>query len=200
MDKRKEYSTTLKTRSFLYLETKKAADLLHKGFKPFEIRDMAIKENLFQLKTENRKKEIASATLSRMKDVDKYIIEKIAYGDSETSKMLILYTIMKTDRLFFEFMNEVYREKLILKEPLLQDKDFNLFFAAKKQQSKKVASWDDYTYYKLKQVYIRILFEAGLLKNQKSDREMVRSYLDYETKQHLKDTGEQIYISILEGE
>ncbi len=200
MDKNKGYSTTLKTRSFLYLETKKTADLIHKGFKTFEIRDMAIKDNLFQLKTESRKKEIASATLSRLKDVDKYVIGKIAYGDAETSKMLVLYSIMKTDRLFFEFMNEVYREKLILKETLLQDKDFNLFFDAKKQQSEKVASWEDYTYYKLQQVYIRILFEAGILKNQKGDREMVRGYIDYETKQHLKDTGEQIYISILEGE
>lgn len=200
MEKKQDYKSTIKSRPFFYLETKKVADLIYHGSKTFEIKEKAVRENIFQVKTETRKKEIASILLTRLKDLDVYILDKIARGDSETSKMLVLYSIMKTDRLFFEFMYEVFREKFILKEQFLTDKDFNIFFDSKKQQSEKVASWDDYTFYKLKQVYIRILHEAGLLKNQKGDREIKRVYFDYEVKEYLKELGDQLYIEILVGD
>jgi hypothetical protein len=200
MVNKQEYKSTIKSRPFLYLETKKVADLMDQGLNTFEIREKAIHENIFQVKTETRKKEIASITISRLKDLDDFLVGRIAHGDSETSKMLVLYSIMKTDRLFFEFMYEVFREKLILKETLLKDRDFHRFFDSKKQQSDKIASWNDYTFYKLKQVYIRILHEAGLIKNQKGDREINRIYFDYEVREYMKNIGDQIYIEIVAGE
>ncbi|MCQ6266320.1 DUF1819 family protein [Fictibacillus sp. WQ 8-8] len=200
MEKKQEYKSTIKSRPFFFLETKKVADLIYQGSKAFEIKDKAIRENIFQVKTEARKKEIASIILTRLNELDDFLIGKIARGDSETSKMLVLYSILKTDRLFFEFMYEVFREKFILKEHFLTDKDFNIFFDTKKQQSDKIASWNDYTFYKIKQVYIRILNEVGLIKNQKGDREIERVYLDYEVKQHLLEIGDQTYIKIVAGE
>lgn len=200
MEKEQEYKSTIKSRPLFYLDTKRVADLMCKGYKTFEIKEKAIRENIFQVKTEARKKEIASTIIARLKHLDDYLLEKIAYSDSETSKKLVLYSIMKTDRLFFEFMYEVIREKFILKEHFLTDKDFTIFFDSKKQQSDKVASWEDYTFYKLKQVYIRILYEAGLIRNQKGNREINRTYLDYDVKQYMKDIGDQQYIEILIGE
>lgn len=197
---KQEYKSTIKSRPFFYLETKKVADLIYQGFNTYEIKNKAIEENIFQVKTETRKKEIASIIVSRLQALDEFLIKKIAKADSETSKMIVLYSIMKTDRLFFEFMYEVFREKFILKETTLTDKDFHIFFDTKKQQSEKVASWNDYTFYKLKQVYIRILQEAGLLKNQKGDRHLDRLYFDFEVKQYMKDIGDSIYIDILAGE
>lgn len=200
MVKKEEYKSTIKSRPFFYIETKKVSNLFCQGANAFEIKEKALCENIFQVKTEARKREIASVVLSRLKKLDEYLIGKVAGGDSETSKIIILYAIIKTDRLFFEFMYEVFREKFILKEKILTDKDFHVFFDTKKQQSDKVASWNDYTFYKLKQVYIRILHEAGLLKNQKGDREIDRVYFDQDVKEHLKEIGDQIYLDILAGE
>jgi hypothetical protein len=200
MKNRIEYKSTIKSRPFFYIETKKVAHLIWQGFDFDKIKVMSLSENIFQVKTEARKKEIASIITKRLKSLDNYLINKIANSDPATSKLIVLYSILKEDRLFFEFMYEVYREKMIYKDNFLTDKDFNIFFESKKQQSEKVASWDDYTIYKLKQVYIRILSESGLLKNQKGDRELDKVYLDNEVKQHLNDIGDQIYIDILVGE
>lgn len=76
---------------------------------------------------------------------------------------MVLYAIAKTDRLFFEFLNEVYKEKIVLKDFYIRDKDFNRFFQGKREQSEKVDSWSEYTFKKLKQVYIRILLKVDLL-------------------------------------
>lgn len=143
------------------------AELLLQGLNDVEIKRKVIDENIFQVKTEARKREIASAVLKRLKSVDIEIVNKIVTSNVSTSKVLVFYSIIKTDRLLFEFMNEVYRLKIDKKDFQLCDKDFDAFFETKKKQSERVASWKDYTFYKLQQVYLRILSEAGLLRIEK---------------------------------
>jgi hypothetical protein len=195
-----QYKSTIKSRPFLFRETKKAAELINKGLNEFEIKNKAKNDNIFQVNTETRRSEIASIVLRRLKVLDDFLIEKIAKGNIDTSKQIVVYAIMKTDRLFFEFMYEVFREKMLLRDFILQDKDFNIFFDRKKEQSERVASWDDYTFYKLKQVYIRILFEAGFIKNQKNDREIARPIIEEDVAYHLKGIGDAKYLNALIGE
>lgn len=185
---------------YLYIETKKAASLVLKGFKYFEIKDMSVRENIFQMKSETRKKEVASMALKRLKALDEILLNKLANGDLDTSKQIVIYAIMKTDRLFFEFMNEVYRDKNILKEKYIKDSDFNVYFQRKCEQSEIVASWEEYTFYKLKQVITRILYEAGFIKNQKGDKEITIPIVDYDLAQHLNEIGDSLYLKVMLGE
>ena len=195
-----EYKSTIKSRPYLYKETKKAAGLINKGLEVEGIKNKSLEDNIFQLESETRKREVASITVVRLKDLEKFIIDKISEGNVETSKILVLYAIIKTDRLFFEFMNEVYKEKLLLRELFLRDKDFNTFFQSKREQSEKVASWTEYTFKKLKQVYVRILFECGLIENQKGDRKIKTPILDSEVKAYLYKIGDKKYINAIVGE
>jgi len=193
-----EYKTAIIRLSFLFLETRKVANLVLQGLTDDEIRKKAVDENIFQVNTEKRRKEIVRTILKRIKVLDNFLMEKLAYGDIGTSKLINLYTIMKTDRLFFEFMNEVFKDKLILKEETIEDKDFNLFFDRKKEQSEKFASWDDYTFYKIKQVITRILHEAGLIRNKK-ERKIIKPFLDQAIIEHLRHKGEEIILKIFLG-
>lgn len=200
MTKELEYKSTIKSRPFLFKETKKVAALKIQGLNDIDIKNKAKIENIFQVNTETRRSEIASIVLQRLNAIDDYLIDKLANGNLSTSKQIAVYAIMKTDRLFFEFMYEVFREKLHLHDLILQDKDFNLFFDRKKEQSEKVASWDDYTFYKLKQVYIRILREAGFIKEQKKENIVEKPLVEVEVANHLKNIGDEKYLSVLMGE
>ncbi|NGU53813.1 DUF1819 family protein, partial [Clostridium perfringens] len=188
-----EYKSTIKSRPYLYKETKKAVSLINKGLDVDGIKGKSLEDNIFQLESEARKKEVASIITSRIKVLDSYILNKIENSNIETSKILVLYAIAKTDRLFFEFLNEVYKEKIVLKDFYIRDKDFSVFFQSKKEQSEKVASWSEYTFKKLKQVYIRILFESGLIGNQKGDREIVVPIIDSDVKEYLYEIGSKPY-------
>lgn len=196
--KEMEYKSTIKTLPFLFLEMKKAANLVLQGLKEVEIRKKAVDDNIFQVNTEARRKEIASIVLKRIKVLDEVLLHKLVHDDVETGKLIVLYAIMKTDRLFFEFMNEVFKEKLILKDCTIEDKDFSLFFDRKKEQSEKVASWEDYTFYKIKQVYIRMLYEARLINNKK-DKKIIKPFLDRSIIEHLEDKGEKAILNIFLG-
>ncbi len=122
-----EYKSTIKSRPYLYKETKKAVILINTGVELDKIKSKSLEENIFQLESESRKKEVASIITTRLKAVDKFVIDKIENSNIETSKILVLYAIIKTDRLFFEFINEVYKEKVLLKDLFIRDKDFNIY-------------------------------------------------------------------------
>ncbi len=195
-----EYKSTIKARAFLYLEFKKAASLYLQGFSANEIKQKALRENIFLLNSENRIKEIASTITERIKVLDEYLLTKITKGNLETSKQLALYAVLKTDRLFFEFMQEVYREKYLLKDYIITNKDFSLFFQRKAEQSRRVASWRDYTFYKLQQIYKKILIEAGLAGKNKRNIEITRPIMEKDVIEHLKNKGDGIYLQAMLGE
>lgn len=196
----KDYSSGIKAKPLFFIETKRVASLIYQGFIEHEIKEKAVRENLFQVATESRKKEIASTILKRLKTLDDLLLQKLVESDTETGKIITLYTILKTDRLFFEFMNEVYKDKFIVKESELTDSDFSLFFESRRQQSEKVASWKDYTFYKLQQVITRILIEAGLIKKTQKSLEIVSPLLNIDVKKHLQEIGDGLYVKILVGE
>ena len=194
-----EYKSTIKSRPYLYKETKKASSLINKGLSVEEIKEKSLEDNIFQLESETRKKEVASIITARLKNLDEHIIYSIENSNIEISKVLVLYAILKTDRLFFEFINEVYKEKILLKDLFIRDKDFGVFFQNKREQSEKVASWSEYTFKKLKQVYIRILFESGLIANQKGDKEIIVPIIENEIKEYLYSIGDKVYINAVLG-
>ena len=132
-----EYSAAMTSRPYLYKETKIVASLLANGTDITAIKKISVEENIFQLEKEYRRIEVAQAITSRLKNIDPLIIDKIANGTTEISKLLVVYIIMKHNRLFFEFINEVYKEKIILRESIIKDKDFNIFFNRKKKKVKK---------------------------------------------------------------
>ncbi|CAM4169340.1 hypothetical protein BAMA_19330 [Bacillus manliponensis] len=200
MMKNLRYSTTIKARPLLYLEMKKAATLVVEGNILEQVKKLILEENIYQVKTESRKKEFASIVSSRLQVLDGFLMKQLVYGDVETSKLIVLYTIIKTDRLFYEFMDEVIKDKYMLRDFLLADKDFNIFFLRKREQSDVVAGWKDYTFYKLQQVFIRILFEVGILKNQKGERDINVPFLSNDVKQHLKEIGDGAFVTLLVGE
>lgn len=195
-----KYSSTIKSRPYLYLELKKALSLKLQGISSDKIKDKAIKENIFSMNSENRKKEIASTILSRMKVLDEFLMDKIVNGTLETSKQVALYALLKTDLLFFEFMNEVYKEKYLLNDLVITDKDFNIFFQRKAEQSERVASWKDYTYYKLKQVYIRILYEAGFIEKIDKENKIKPPIIEREVIDYLSNKNDEVYIEVMLGE
>lgn len=200
MVNKQKYSSTIKARPLFYVETKKLSRLVLKGFNEVELLQKVVDENIFQVKTPRRRREIASTISSRLKVLDHFLLEKIITANLETGKVLVLYAILKTDRLFYEFMNEVFYEKHLVMDMFLTDRDFSSFFETKRQQSETVDNWREYTFYKLTQVFIRILFEAGLIKNQKGSREIIRPTIDFDVKNHLTEIGDSHYVAILAGE
>lgn len=188
-----EYSSSLNGASFLFFELKQVIKLKQQGLTKDEIRKKVREENLFQFNNQGRINRALPSVMKRAEVIDEALAALILEGSIEIGKVLNLYAIMKTDLLFFEFMDEVIKEKLHNNNYLLEKKDINVFFASKAEQSEKVASWSDNNVEKLKRAYMQILYESGMLRTRKG-KELDRLIIDEQIKQHLTQIGDARYI------
>ncbi|MFB5088355.1 DUF1819 family protein [Psychrobacillus sp. PGGUH221] len=180
-----EYSSVLTGAGFMLYEVKQIALLKEQGFSDTEIKQKVLEENVFQYEKMSSIKRAFPYILKRVNVLDEILLQLIMKESLETAKIINLYAIMKSDRLFFEFMHEVIQEKLQKNDYLLEKKDVNSYFTAKAEQSDFIASWSETTIQKLKQVYKKILLETGMLKSLKTG-ELNRLIIDEQIKCHLK--------------
>lgn len=157
------YSAGLISQSFWFVEMKKVIKLIDDGKSEEEIKKMCIDENLFGAAKEYRAKRIYGYIWNRAKRLDKTLIDLFCTSDLATQKVINLIAILRSDRLFFEFMFEVYREKNILGIPVIEDADVNIFFKNKEIQSEDIAAWTDGTKRRLRSIYFNYLTDANLL-------------------------------------
>ncbi|GCF70080.1 TPA: DUF1819 family protein [Bacillus luti] len=191
-----EYSAALTGASFLLYELKQVLKLKKQGLSDAEIKKKVVEDNIFEYRTTSSLKRSLPSVIRRANVIDDNLHELLLESPLEVSKIINLYAIMKTDRLFFEFMKEVIQEKLEANNYLLEKKDLNVFFLSKTEQDEKVAKWTELTINKLKQVYIKLLLEAGLLRDKKSG-ELNRLLIDEELKRHFISIGDFSYLQAM---
>lgn len=199
--KRNDYSAGSVSYSFWFLEFKKVVQLLNDGKSYSEIKTMSEEENLFGAPTKARAKNILSATTRRVQSLDPSFIPIFMDSDIATQKQFALVADLAFDTLFFDFVYEVIREKMIIGSNEITDADIMIFFRNKQEQSPDVAKFTDETISRLKRSYKTRLYEAGMLDEpRKSDtRNILKPILDAVLVHWLEDYGYAPIIKALEG-
>ena len=108
------YSAGLMSQSCWFIEFRKIVSLISAGKTDDEIKAECLENNLHGAPKENRERRMYGYLINRSKMMDEELIHMFMEGDLETQKQINLIAILRGDRLFFEFVYEVYREKVIL--------------------------------------------------------------------------------------
>lgn len=182
-----KYSAGLASTSFWFIESKKIAELILEGHSKKEIMEMALNENIFQVERETRIKQIVNGVYRRLNAFPKEILECFINVDVNSAKVFVLISILNNDKLFFEFMHEVFREHILLGDLTLKDRDFDIFFDNKSYQSEIVENWTDDTVARLKRGYRNMLSEAGVLDTSKKEKVIVIPFVDLKLQQLLEN-------------
>lgn len=196
---RNEYSAGMVKCSFWFLEFRRAIQHLNAGKTIAEIKKMNIKENIFAAPTQARSIQIVNAVARRIESLDQSFYLLFEQSDVTMQKIIALIAIMATDRLFFDFVYEVYREKLIIGSDELADSDIRIFFKDKQLQRQKVAKWTDYTLKRLGTCYKTLLMEAGITDRSTGNRKILKPILDKSLEDCLRANGMEIMIHALTG-
>lgn len=192
------YSAGMVSQIFAFVETKQTAELMAAGMSKEEIKEKVQSENLYRLKNETRLRRTFHYVYHRLASLPDGAVELLTKVDNENAKLLTLIGIMNTDKLFFEFVYEVYRGRIILGEKTIEDRDVNGFFDDKQTQSEEVASWSESAVKKLKQCYIKNLSDAGLLESTKT-RVIKHALVNYRIEELLHRNGMDAYINAIKG-
>lgn len=194
-----KYNAGLMSQSFWFIEFKKIVQIYHEGNDYNEIKRQCLEENLFGAINPYRGKRMGGYLLTRLKSMDERLIEIFVNADIATQKLINLVTVMNTNRLFFEFVYEVYRNKLLIGESSIDLKDCNIFFSQKESQNDDIASWNEKTRKRLKSLFLNFLIEADLVKwtdDKKQSRSINRVFVSMSLESYLKSTNVSMYKAI----
>ena len=197
---KREYSAGIVSKGFWFLEFKKFLEFLKDGKNENEIRKMQDEENIFSASSKDYGKRIISEVNKRIKILPERIKELFFKSDTGTQKVINLLSIMGTDKLFFEYVYNSYRNEL-----LLGTKEYNpgivmKFLKEKAEQNEEVAKFSEKTLKRMQGTYGNYLKEAGLLEGKNKEILYGKVYLDYELEKLLRENNMEIYIKALKGE
>ena len=113
----------------------------------------------------------------RLKIMDNEMLEEFVRADIETSKCILLYAVMKTDRLVRDFIIEVYKDKLLMRKDYIEKFDIDNWYEEKCILSKTLSEKTEKTSAKLKQVIMKILQDSGLVIKEKNRFKIIRPLL-----------------------
>lgn len=199
--KRNKYSAGAVKFSFWFMEFRKEVQMLSSG-KTFEdIKKLNEDENIFGASTPARAKVIYSTVTNRIQSLDDSFIPLFMDSDVSTQKLFALAGTLAHDTLFFDFVYEVVREKLIIGNSILTEADFNIYFKNKQEQYPEIEKLTDVTIKRLARSYKTMLFEAGLLDDsvRATERKIIKPILDPVLKHWLDDYGYGSIAKALEG-
>ena len=197
--KKHSYSAGAVKLAFWFTEFRRTIRLLSEGKTYADIKLMVETENLYETTTPARAKQIYNTITARIKELDSSVYHLFLRSDLPSQKLIALTSVMAQDTLFFDFMYEVVREKFILGIDELTDTDVSIFFKHKRVQDERVATWTDQTLKRLGNTYRGILYEAGLLANNKAPHKLIRPILDPGLEQWLRANKMEAVVKILLG-
>ena len=196
---RKEYSAGATKHSFWFMEFRNEVKLLSEG-KTFEgIRELCKTENIFASVTPERALLTYNAVTARIKALGDSFYPVFMNGDVATQKLFALAAMMVNDTLFFDFVYEVIREKMIIGSNEYTQSDLNIFFKDKQLQCEKMAGWSETTLGKLSRNYKTYLYEAGVTDKGKDVRKIYKPILELDMERWLIDNDMKQIVKALSG-
>lgn len=195
----KKYSAGSVKYLLWFVETKETVRLCQ-DHTMAEVRDIVIKDNVYQQRAQSRMISEFGCIRRRIEETPKDVMNLILTADVSTAKIIALISAMESDRMLFELVYELYGDKLRLGEDEITDADMNIFFDRKMDQDIAVAAWTEVTVKKLKSTYIKFMIEAGILKKESGSNKIAKPYIDDELRQALKANEMTQFIYAFTGE
>jgi len=194
-----KYSSGLVSESFWFVEFKKITKLKYDGKSWDDIRDLCLNNNLLGISKEYRARRIYGYLKNRVDTLDEGLINIFINTDLTTQKVINIIAIAKKNRLFYEFLYELYREKVILGAIALTDSDINIFFKNKQEQDEDISKWSDVTLKRLSSTYMNFLTDAGFLTVIDKQKRITPPIFDIMLESYLKDNGEKQMLKAIRG-
>ncbi|MDD2524605.1 MAG: DUF1819 family protein [Endomicrobiaceae bacterium] len=172
-----DYSAKLTAEPFLYNETKIIATYLLNGEDEELLKKKNVEENLIKYKSLKSVTRVNSPIFRRINIMDREMLEDFIYSDIENSKFILLYAIMKTDKLVRDFVLEIYKDKLLMRKEYIEKFDIDNWYEEKCILSNTLKERTESTANKLKQVIMKILLDSGLVEKDKKRFKIIKPLL-----------------------
>lgn len=195
-----KYSAGAVSKGFWFQAFKKYNELLNKGLTDEEIKIKQEKENILMAPSEDYGKKMINEVSRRTQSLPESIRSMFFKLPLSDQKILNLLGLMMTDRLFFEFMYEVYREKIIIGNLEFDNSNIRIFLNNKSEQSERVENFTSQTKKRLAGTYRTYLKDASILMEDKGLSIIRKPILDINLEEEMKKRDLSPFLRVFLGE
>ena len=195
-----KYRTALMNRPFMYIESNRIAEMMLQGKSEEVRRYEAVELNAIQMPSLDRRKTSYKEISHRLSFLDDFLLEKFMNSDADTAKAILAYAILQADQLYYEFMREIYLEKILLLQKDLAKKEVINFLYKKAEQSEVVAKWADNTKERLAVGFIQMMRESGFILSNHEEHQVKRPFINQSVGEYLRKNGIKPIVEIMLGE
>lgn len=168
----KKYSGGFTAEHLYRNEMKIIVHLQLQGLSKEEIKKKVFEENLLHCRSEAAIKDLFPRVYRRAKVLDQQLKFFLIHGARSDQNALLLYAFLKRFAFPRDFVLEVIHYNMKKFKLTVTDGNIRTFFEEKEQQYEQVRNWTDKTKYKLKQVMLKIIVDAELLKKNGNEYEI----------------------------
>lgn len=194
-----EYSAGMVSALLWWSETQQTAALLAEHKTKEEIIQLARRDNIFSVRSEDRRRRIAAVTYKRVQALPPLMREYLVRADFRTAQCIAVLSVMLTERLFKEFCEDVLYEAIRAQTFVITDEAVRAFMQQKINQSPKVARFSDAAIQKLRQTCIKFLYDGGFLDSTTGKRRIVQPLTAPDFDDCCRQCGLTYYYHILTG-
>lgn len=186
---------------FWFPETRQAIqEIVNNNMNLADLDELSSNENFFSALSKTRARETASGVIRRLKNADDAFFTFFTTQPVEYQKLLVLVLMMLDNRTVFEFMNDVFKEKLILGDLTITDSNVIGFIHRIQEKDTKAAEWSDSSVKKLRSSLKGYLRESGLAVTDGRNLKIVRPILNQSFNEFLKQQNLDVITKIFAGE
>lgn len=194
-----EYSAGFTSERLIKNEMTQVIKLYLKGKTKTEIRDIAIDENIFNMRSVAAIKESLSKINRRINYIDKNLMRIYTNNNSNDSMVILFYTFLSSFRIAREFVIEVIYHNWLYHKKVMTVSDINYFFEEKAQQSDIVSKWAESTSKRIKNRVLEFCTQCGIIEKQYGVLNIKPLQISSELRSYIKNNVEyeKILIYIL---
>ncbi|MED3907429.1 DUF1819 family protein [Geobacillus thermodenitrificans] len=168
----KKYSGGFTAEHLYRNEMKIIVHLQLQGLSKEEIKKKVFEENLLHCRSEAAIKDLFPRVYRRAEVLDQQLKFFLIHGARSDQNALLLYAFLKHFTFPRDFVLEVIHYNMKKFKSTVTEGNIRTFFEEKEQQYEQVRNWTDKTKYKLKQVMLKIIVDAELLKKNGNEYEI----------------------------
>ena len=157
------YSASFTGAAMLFNEMNVAVQELLKDDSPETIKRLRTDPDLIQIKAARSRERVTAEFVRRFRAVPKSFWERYVTLTESEQRLALLYVILKTYRLLFEFQINLVLPKYNSPDRMLTKNDIQMSLSELATKDAFVDSWSDETRDRLSSQYLAILRQGGLI-------------------------------------
>ena len=171
--------------AFLNLEMIQVAQYM-KNKKIDDLRQVLLKEEILDYSTANNLKRKVGSLIKRFNSLDSTLIEELGEGDIATTEFITFYSIVKNEKILFDFLNETIYSNYIKLKKYITKEEIDSFMIEKARQVQEINNWTEDSKNRMKNKVLEFSIKGGYLKKEKNDYTIIFPSVSKRTVEHIR--------------